>query len=82
MFLYGQVRLMMKAHSFVRENIARAMQHVKKQGFSFLSACQPCWQRKCCFCTVFQEKRGAEDFAITLSVVNRFLKFFHLWKWK
>ena len=32
-FLYVQVRLMMKAHSFVRENIPRAMQHVKKQGF-------------------------------------------------
>jgi len=33
MVLYVQVRLMMKAHSFVRENIPRAMQHVKKQGF-------------------------------------------------
>jgi len=30
-----QVRLMMKAHAFVRENIPRAMKHIKKQGFDF-----------------------------------------------
>jgi len=32
MVVSDQVRLIMKAHAFVRENIPRAMQHVKKRG--------------------------------------------------
>jgi len=30
--------------------------------------------------TVFQKTRGVELFAITSSTVNRFWKFFHVWK--